>query len=140
MPVLVVVVATVLAALDVALTRRRLSADTVAGRTRVGDLVPRAHTLVGGSAVVVWTPFVLAGDRIGEPLSGVVGIVGLGLWWVTALAGLMLLSRWLPSRGDHAGDGPGDSWSSGPALSVLAHLGMVLCVGVFTWAYLTSAV
>ena len=34
----------------------------------------------------------------------------------------------------------GDSWSDGPWLSLLAHLGMVVGVLVFTYAYLTAAV
>ena len=33
-----------------------------------------------------------------------------------------------------------DSWSEGPGLSILAHVGMLVGVCVFTWAYLTSAV
>ena len=34
----------------------------------------------------------------------------------------------------------GDGWSDGPGLSLLAHLGMVVGVLVFTYAYLTAAV
>ena len=48
--------------------------------------------------------------------------------------------RWLPTRGRHAGDKATDSWGKGPGLSVLAHVGMLVGVVVFTYAYLTSAV
>ena len=48
--------------------------------------------------------------------------------------------RWLPSRGKHAPTATEDTWSEGPGLSVLAHVGMLVGVCVFTWAYLTSAV
>ena len=70
----------------------------------------------------------------------VVGIVALGFFWVTAIAGLLILMRWLPTRGKHAGEKATDSWSKGPGLSVLAHVGMLVGVIVFTFAYLTSAV
>ena len=53
---------------------------------------------------------------------------------------LLLLGRWLPTRGRHADDKATDSWGSGPGLSVLAHVGMLVGVVVFTYAYLTSAV
>ena len=56
------------------------------------------------------------------------------------MAGLLLLVRWLPTHGKHASEGSQDSWSEGPGLSVLAHVGMLVGVSVFTWAYLTSAV
>ena len=56
------------------------------------------------------------------------------------MAGLLILVRWLPTRGKHASDGSEDSWSDGPGLSILAHVGMLVGVCVFTWAYLTSVV
>jgi hypothetical protein len=69
-----------------------------------------------------------------------VGIVALAFWWVTVVAGLLILVRWIPSRGRHASSGAQDTWSEGPGLSILAHVGMLVGVGVFTYAYLTSAV
>ena len=51
-----------------------------------------------------------------------------------------MLVRWLPCRGKHASEGVEDTWSEGPGLSVLAHVGMLVGVLVFTWAYLTAAV
>ena len=68
--------------------------------------------------------------------SATVGIVGLGLYWVVTIAGLLILVRWLPSRGKHSSEGVQDKWSEGPGLSVLAHVGMLVGVVVFTIAYL----
>ena len=64
-----------------------------------------------------------------------VGIVALALWWVTAIAGVLILLRWLPTHGKHSSSSRDDSWSEGPGLSVLAHVGMVVGVLVFTWYY-----
>ncbi len=64
-------------------------------------------------------------------------MVALACWWLTALAGLLILLRWLPSRGRHASGGGEDSWSDGPGLSVLAHVGMLVGVLVFTWYYVS---
>ena len=52
----------------------------------------------------------------------------------------MILVRWLPSHGKHASEAVQDSWSEGPGLSVLAHVGMLVGVVVFTFAYLTARV
>ena len=52
----------------------------------------------------------------------------------------MILVRWLPSHGKHASEAVQDTWSEGPGLSVLAHVGMLVGVVVFTFAYLTNAV
>ena len=48
--------------------------------------------------------------------------------------------RWAPVRGKHAAPPAEDSWSEGPGLSLLGHLGMVVGVVVFTYAYLVKAV
>jgi len=135
----VVVVLTVLAAVVVVLTRLRLSGSQAAGTLQVGRRLLDLHTVAGVLALVVWTVFLLAGDDtvLGGPTAGIVAI---GLWWIVALAGLAILMRWLPARGKHAAAGSGDGWSKGPWLSLLAHLGMVVGVGVFTWAYLTQVV
>jgi amino acid permease len=66
--------------------------------------------------------------------------VALAFWWITVVAGLLILVRWLPSSGKHASSGTEDTWSEGPGLSVLAHVGMLVGVCVFTYAYLTAAV
>lgn len=137
----VVYVLTFLGAVVVALTRLRLGGSEEGGARRV-DVGPTwllAHTVLGSLALVVWLVFLL-GPEDSVPGDPLVGIVALGLWWGTALAGLMILVRWLPSKGRHAVEVPEDSWSSGPGLSLLAHLGMVVGVAVFTWAYWTAAV
>ena len=94
---------------------------------------------LGALALVVWLVFLVSPEDTpsGDPL---VGVVALGLWWAVAIAGLMILVRWLPSKGRHAVAAAEDTWSSGPGLSLLAHLGMVVGVAVFTWAYWTAAV
>jgi hypothetical protein len=74
---------------------------------------------------------------IGGPL---IGIAAVAFWWLTAICGLLILARWLPAKGRHVPEVAGDSWSDGPGLSLLAHLGMVVGVLVFTYAYLTAAV
>lgn len=137
----VVYVLTFLGAVVVALTRLRLGRSEEGGARRV-DVGPTwllAHTVLGSLAVLVWLVF-LIGPEDSLPGDPLVGIVALGLWWSTAIAGLMILVRWLPSKGRHAVEVPEDSWSSGPGLSLLAHLGTVVGVAVFTWAYWTAAV
>ena len=122
----IVYVLTALAAVVIVLTRLRLgSGDRGAGRLHMGHGLVHVHTVAGEDSA--------AGSEI-------VGIVALALWWVVVVAGLLILVRWLPSRGRHASEGQEDSWSEGPGLSILAHLGMLVGVGVFTWAYLTAAV
>jgi hypothetical protein len=139
-PAVIVYVLTGLAALVVVLTRLRLGRGRAgAGRHEVGPALLSLHTGAGVLALVTWTVFLVAPEdsAAGDPL---VGIVALGLWWLVALAGLLILVRWLPSRGRHAAAERTDSWSQGPGLSVLAHVGMVVGVGVFTWAYLLEKV
>ena len=125
---------TAFAAVVVVLTRVRLAG---AGAARGSGLLLRVHTVVGGLAVVLWTGFLLTGDDLAA--HDLVGLAGLGCWWVTALVGLGLLARWLPSRGRHAEERSQRS-RSGAALAALAHLGLATAAVVFTWAYLTSAV
>ena len=135
----VVYVLTALAAVVVALTRLRLGRGAGAARVDVGSAWLMAHTVLGALALVVWLVFLVSPEDApsGDPL---VGVVALGLWWAVAIAGLMILVRWLPSKGRHAVAAAEDTWSSGPGLSLLAHLGMVVGVAVFTWAYWTAAV
>lgn len=137
---LIVYVLTALAAVVVVLTRLRLSKPTVAGRLDVGRRLLGVHTVAGGLALVGWVLYLAGAEALGEGPAGIVGIVALGFWWVTVTAGLLILARWLPSRGRHAAPAREDSWSNGPWLSVLAHVGLLAGVLVFTWGYLVSAV
>ncbi len=134
----IVYILTALAAVVVVLTRLRLRNEEGAGRHKVGGGLVNLHTLFGILALLTWVTFLVLPED--ASWSGLLGIVALGCWWVTVLAGLMLLVRWIPSRGRHASNAIEDSWSEGPGLSVLAHVGLLVGVLVFTFAYLTSAV
>ncbi len=131
---------TPLAAVVVVLTRLRLRGDgEAAGRLQVGHRLLLVHTLGGSIACLTWVLF-LAFSPESLLGSAAVGIVALGLWWITTVAGLLLLARWMPARGRHAGAAAADGWSDGPWLSMLAHLGLLGGTAVFTYAYLTAAV
>jgi hypothetical protein len=135
----VVYVLTALAAVVVVLTRLRMQGGQGAGRFHVGKRLLDIHTVAGSLAVIVWTIFLVFPED--TPLgSSTMGIIGLGLFWIVTIVGLLILVRWLPSHGRHASDAVQDNWSEGPGLSVLAHVGMLVGVIVFTFAYLTSAV
>ena len=129
-PEYVVYVLTALAAVVVVLTRLRLSKDSAGGRHHVGHGILNVHTFFGVLALVGWVVYLVGSNDL-------VGVVALACWWLTALAGLLILLRWLPSRGRHASGGGTDSWSDGPGLSVLAHVGMLVGVLVFTWYYVS---
>jgi hypothetical protein len=129
-PEYVVYVLTALAAVVVVLTRLRLAKDTAAGRHRVGLGIVNVHTFFGVLALVGWVVYLVGKNDL-------VGVVALAFWWLTALAGLLILLRWLPSRGKHATGVQDDTWSEGPGLSVLAHVGMFVGVLVFTWFYVS---
>lgn len=130
----VVYILTGLAAVVVVLTRVRLGGRGGAGRLEVGRVLVNLHTLTGSLALVSWVVYLAVDDETsrGGPL---IGIVALTLWWVTTVAGLLILVRWLPSRGRHATQARQDTWSEGPGLSLLAHVGMLAGVLVFTYAY-----
>lgn len=137
----IVYILTALALVVVVLTRLRLGGGrSGAGRFRVSSALVNTHSVAGTAAVVVWVVFLVTG--IGEDRGGnaLIGIIGLSLFWLTTVVGLMILFRWMPTKGKHSSDAQLDSWSRGPGLSVLAHVGMLVGVCIFTWAYLTSAV
>lgn len=136
---IIVWILTVLAAVVIVLTRLRLRGEEESGQFSVSGSLLLWHTISGVVALVVWVAFLLApSDTV---LGGAaVGIVAIAAWWVVAICGLLLLVRWLPSRGRHVPQSSGDSWSEGPGLSVLAHVGMTVGVVVFTYAYLSSLV
>jgi len=130
---IIVWVLSALAVVVVALTRVRLGSSTSGGGKKVSRLALNVHTTAGVLAVLVWTAFLVTTRDL-------LGMVGLLLWWVTVFAGLALLMRWLPSHGRHASHDDEDDWAEGPGLSMLAHLGLLLGVGVFTWAYAVGVV
>lgn len=135
----IVYVLTGLALVVVVLTRLRMGRGQGAGRVFVGTQLLNLHTGTGLLALVAWVLFLVSPEdsALGSPL---VGIIALAFWWIVTICGLLMLVRWLPSRGRHASEGFQDSWSEGPGLSVLAHVGLLVGVCIFTFAYLTSAV
>ena len=138
---LIVYVLTGLAAVVIVLTRLRLGRDEGgAGRADVGRTTLNVHTGAGVLALAAWALFLFGDESLGEDRSAQVGILALSLWWIVVIAGLLILVRWLPTHGKHASTGTEDEWSEGPGLSLLAHVGMLVGVCVFTYAYLTSAV
>ena len=129
-PEYVVYVLTALATVVVVLTRLRLTKGAAAGRHQVGLGILNVHTVCGVLALVGWVVYLVGANDL-------VGIVALTFWWLATLAGLLILLRWLPSRGKHATGVRDDNWSEGPGLSVLAHVGMFVGVLVFTWFYVS---
>ena len=122
----IVYILTALAAVVVVLTRVRLGEDSGgAGRIQVGHAAAEPAHGAGVVALLTWILFLVADDE--SALGGeAVGILALACWWVVVVAGLLILVRWLPSHGRHASEGTGDSWSEGPGLSILAHVGMLV--------------
>lgn len=126
-PLLITIVLTVLAAVVVVLTRVRLGRprDEAAGRLSIPSGLLNTHTVAGAGALVLWTVFLVTGTEL-------LGWLGLLLWWVTVVAGLLVLTRWMPARGRHSSGPVSDTWGEGPGLSVLAHVGLLVGVGIFT--------
>lgn len=136
----VVYVLTALAAVVVAATRLRLRRGrTLAertGRSDIARLPVAVHTGCGVLAIATWLVFLIGDGHLDETVVSWVGLVALVLWWLVALAGLLVLVRWLPNRGKHVSAGDRTpSWAVGPGLSLLGHLGMVAGVVVFTYGY-----
>ena len=132
-PDVIVYVLTFLSAVVVVLTRVRLSQARAAGQHQVGMGTVNVHSAFGVVALVLWVVFLVTGHDM-----SLVGVVALFFYWLTALVGLMILLRWVPARGRHASEGADDGWSQGPGLSILAHVGMLVGVIVFTWFYATQ--
>jgi hypothetical protein len=135
----IVYVLTGLALVVVALTRLRMGKGQGAGRAFVGTLLLNLHTASGLLALVTWVAYLVL-TKADSDSASLIGIVSLAFWWVVTICGLLMLMRWLPSRGRHASEGFQDSWSEGPGLSILAHVGMLVGVIIFTWAYALSKV
>lgn len=130
----IVYILTALAAVVVVLTRVRLGRGGGGGHVVVGSSLLGLHTVAGVLALVTWLLFLFAPD--GSALGGdLVGVVALLFWWLTVIAGLLILVRWKPSRGRHASAQEDDDWSEGPGLSILAHVGLLVGVLVFTYYY-----
>ena len=134
-PERITIVLTVLAAVVVVLTRVRLSRDggEAAGRLSIPKGLLNAHTFAGIPAVVVWAYYLYKGNSLA-------GLVALVLWWITAIAGLLILARWIPARGRHSSSAVSDTWGEGPGLSILAHIGVLVGVLIFTALFLLGKI
>ena len=131
-PMLITIVLTVLAAVVVVLTRVRLANDDGgAGRLSIPPGLLNTHTYAGVPALLLWVGYLYTarGDESGLALLGWLALL---LWWVTVVAGLLILARWLPAKGRHAEGPQADTWGEGPGLSVLAHVGLLVGVVIFT--------
>jgi hypothetical protein len=117
----------------VVLTRARLGGlhERSSGFSSVPHAVLTIHTVVGMLAVGLWVAALITGRR---PLM----LAGLAAWWILTIAGLMLLTRWLPSGGRHAEGKATDAWGEGIGLSALAHIGTLVGVCYFTFVGLTG--
>ena len=118
---ILVYILTPLAAVVVVLTRLRLAPGRRrrrAGSRSAGLLL--VHTARRALvALVLWVLF-LAFPPDTFLGGSVVGIVALGFFWVTAVAGLLILVRWLPTRGPARRRQGHRQLGRGPGLSVLA--------------------
>ena len=124
-PFRITLVLTVLAAVVVVLTRVRLAKDDGAGRLSIPHGLLNTHTFAGVPALGLWVAFLITGNTL-------LGWLGLVFWWVTVIAGLLVLARWMPAKGRHSSGPTADTWGEGPGLSVLAHVGLLIGVIVFT--------
>ena len=112
----IVYVLTALAAVVVVLTRLRLGRGSGgAGRLNMGRGLVNVHTGAGVLALVSWIAFLVAPEDtfLG---SSTFGVISLAFWWVTVMAGLLILVRWRRPKGRHASEGAADSLSDGPGL------------------------
>jgi hypothetical protein len=122
----ITIVLTVLAAVVVVLTRVRLAKDEgSAGRISIPQSLLNMHTFAGVPALLLWTAFLVTGTDL-------LGWLGVLFWWVTVIAGLLILARWLPAKGRHSSGPSADTWGEGPGLSILAHVGLLVGAVVFT--------
>ncbi|MPZ97062.1 MAG: hypothetical protein GEU96_19665 [Propionibacteriales bacterium] len=124
---------TALAAVEVFLTRLRLGkkSEFTSGRTAVSTTLLTMHTSCGVIALALWIPGVATNHET-------LALGGLAAWWLVTIAGLLLLTRWLPSHGRHSVGKVTDEWSEGPGLSLLAHLGMLCGALYFTFVVMTE--
>jgi hypothetical protein len=132
-------VLTALAAVVVVLTRVRMTSreEEAAGRVDIPRALVNVHTTFGVLALGLWGVFVLGQVDVISKVDTVYGYAGLVCWWVTTVAGLLILMRWIPAHGRHASGPAADSWGEGPGLSILGHVGLL--VGSLVWTYLLIA-
>lgn len=123
-----------LAAVVILITRTRLHAtQQQSGVSEVPDAVLNVHTVAGVWALAFWVWTLL-----GAP--GWAGWTAIALWWVVTVVGLLVLARWLPGKGSHSQAATDDNVAQGPGLSILGHVGMLLGVAFFTWAFVADKI
>jgi hypothetical protein len=133
-PLLATIVLTVLAAVVVVLTRVRLAGGgEAAGRLSIPTNVLNLHTYSGVPALLLWVAFLVTGNNW-------LGALALLAWWLTVLAGMLILARWMPAKGRHASGPAADTWGEGPGLSVLAHVGLLVGVSIFTVLFVLGSI
>lgn len=112
------------------------------GRSRGGVSAAgprRLHLIAGLLALIGWIAFLVT-DSETFAQRELVGVVALFFWWLTVGAGLLLLVQYLPSSGGrHAVHRQGGRFGSRLG-GWLVHLTMLVCAGVFTYAYMFSQV
>lgn len=123
-PEIITYVLTALAAVVVVLTRVRLR-GAGAGRLSIPASVLNLHTGSGVVGLGLWVAFLVTGREV-------LGYAGLALLWLTVVAGLLILLRWVPAKGRHSSGPVSDDWGEGPGLSILAHIGMLVGVALFS--------
>ncbi|MFZ2503723.1 MAG: hypothetical protein WAW88_13750 [Nocardioides sp.] len=128
-----VYVLTALAGLIIVLTRLGALRSRATAEQGRGSL--RLHTVAGVLALAGWVAF-LTGK---VPQLELVGVISLFFWWLAVAAGLLLSTLSLPSRGRRA-KRVRQSRFEGRMPVLLTHVGLLICVAVFTYAYTTAAV
>ncbi|TIC81659.1 hypothetical protein [Nocardioides sp. GY 10127] len=134
MLLLAVVVLTAFIALVVLVTRLRLRGRSAATWWLL------VHTVLGLLGVVLWLAFVLlSADTL--PYRDLVGIVAVGCFWFTSLAGLMLLSRKRRVGATRRSGGRrAERRTEGRALAIFGHVGVLLASGALTVTYALALV
>lgn len=103
----------------------------------VSPTLLRTHTGVGLLAAVLWIAF-LTIRADGQSWHSLMGVVGLAGWWITSWVGLLLLGRWLPTRGRHSE--AGTRWVGPFLVAAVAYVGVAVASGGFTLAYVFGSV
>lgn len=91
------------------------------GMTDIAPWILNLHSAAGGTGLLLVVLRLL--DVVSSGTAMWLAIIGLA---IASLIGLSFLARWRRARGRHVERLRGDGWTSGPWLSWIAHLGMVI--------------
>lgn len=105
-------------------------------RLRGGSWWLHLHTGFGLVGFVIWMVFLIA-PASSPPGSAVVGIIGLGCWWIVSVVGLMLIQSTRPGGGRRVA---GVRRGGGHLLAGSMHVGMLAAWVLCTWAYAVKKV